>query len=135
MTTNLQEKSKTELFNVIEFAQTEIAKYMEEKNILSLQFSEEKSQLENKIEQQNEKIARLEERINLLLQARFGSRCEKFAYPHQLSLFDEPAVALKKLLILKALRRTFKLQVIPVQKKVGAKHCLLICLAKKFIID
>ena len=74
ITEHLQKKTKEELLNALLFEQ------------------EEKSQLTNKIERQREKIARLEEQITLLIQARFGSRSEKFVHPHQLSLFDEPVV-------------------------------------------
>lgn len=106
MTDNLQQKTKAELLNVILFAQTELEKNSEEKNILSLQFAQEKNQLANKIERQEntiehqenkisqhlEKIAQLEEQIQLLRFARFASRSEKFVHPHQCSLFDEPQV-------------------------------------------
>jgi len=99
MTDNYQQKTKTELLKVILFAQREIEKSSEEKKSLSRQFAQEKDQLENKIEQQAytieqhlEKITQLEERIQLLRLARFGSRSEKFVHPHQGSLFDEPQV-------------------------------------------
>ena len=101
-----QQKTKAELLNVILFAQTELEKNIEEKNIFSQKFAQEKNQLENTIEQNThkiecqeniinqhlEKIAQLEEQIRLLRLARFGSRSEKFVHPHQGSLFDEPQV-------------------------------------------
>ena len=100
MIDNLQEKTQAELLDVIVFAQAEIEKNLEEKNQLATKIEQHVytiEQQENKINQHIEKITRLEEQIQLLRLARFGSRSEKFVHPNQLSLFDEPLVTPEEL--------------------------------------
>ena len=115
LTPILQKKTHAELLDALLYAQAEITKqtqeksiltlqFTQEKNILSLQFAQEKQKIEQALHQQEKtaqanehalqtKINLLEEKIRLLIQARYGARSEKFAHPHQASLFDEAAVA------------------------------------------
>ena len=112
MTSDLHQKTKAELLNVIQFSQTEIEKHIEKNH-----------HLETQLEQQAAKIALLNERIQFLLLARFGSRSEKFTHPHQDSLFDEAVVEASELPVIEAAEAEIQVASFT-RKKTGGRKAL-----------